>query len=300
MDRKNFTTSLGVALVWSILLVLAYLPYILQRALVQLLVGCWLLFAKKEQRNLYYNLELVMKLPRHSSFARRFARQNITAQYQLILDTITAIVRPQAITLSGFREYQQLLAAMEAGGHGNLAITAHLGSWELACALTGKAAGKAMVVLAKNTGSRVFNRILERLREIGHSKLLWTDDPQLGLRMAETLQRGEWLGFAMDQKPAERNGPIVDFMGQPTPFVVGAAVMARRHGCSIISIYCVRTGPRCYELQSRLVLPAGAATAMEIAEITQLLASDMTRAIRLYPEQWCWNYKRWTHEPSLL
>jgi lauroyl/myristoyl acyltransferase len=27
--------------------------------------------------------------------------------------------------------------------------------------------------------------------------------------------------------------------------------------------------------------------------ITQKLASEIERVIRLYPEQWCWNYKRW-------
>jgi len=96
----------------------------------------------------------------------------------------------------------------------------------------------------------------------------------------------------MDQRPDGRKGPIVDFMGQATQFVVGPAWASIRNGSPVVSVFCIRTGPWQYKLLSSTLLAADHGKTDTI-EVTQLMASEIERIIRLYPEQWVWNYNRW-------
>jgi len=106
------------------------------------------------------------------------------------------------------------------------------------------------------------------------------------------LKRAECVGFVMDQKPEGRNGPVVPFFGIPTEFVSGPATMTARTGCAVIALFCVRTGPFSYRLLSETLVPPGHAESDELA-LTTRMAGAIEAAIRLYPEQWTWGYKRW-------
>ena len=70
--------------------------------------------------------------------------------------------------------------------------------------------------------------------------------------------------------------------------------MALRAGCPVVAIFVPRVGPRRYRvLARRIPSPPG-----EGAErrLTEALAAEIERVVRLYPEQWAWNYKRWRDE----
>ena len=73
------------------------------------------------------------------------------------------------------------------------------------------------------------------------------------------------------------------------------ATLARRHDCAVISILGAREGPFHYRLVSRELVPTGHGEKDEHA-LTQLMASEIERVIRLYPEQWSWNYRRWSFD----
>ena len=113
--------------------------------------------------------------------------------------------------------------------------------------------------------------------------------------MLKLLKAGECLGFVMDQKPEGRIGPSVNFLGQMTEFVSGPAKLAMRQSSPVLAVFCVRTGPHQYRLLQKVVAPADHGIDDETI-LTQKMADAIEEAIRLYPEQWIWNYKRWRSE----
>ena len=122
--------------------------------------------------------------------------------------------------------------------------------------------------------------------------VLWTDRKTLLREMLAALKRQESLGFVMDQKPEGRQGPSVDFLGINTEFVSGPATMAVRANCPIIAIFCLRVGRGRYRILSRTILGPNHQQQDEKL-VTEMLAAAISDAIRLYPEQWTWTYKRW-------
>ncbi|MCX6109209.1 MAG: lysophospholipid acyltransferase family protein, partial [Proteobacteria bacterium] len=187
--------------------------------------------------------------------------------------------------------------------------TAHLGSWELCAYYAQKAASKPLHVLAKPSRSKLLTAFLDVLRGRMGTHVLWTDKKTLLRDMLEALRRREALGFVMDQKPEGRSGPVVPFFGVATEFVFGPEKLARKIGCPVIAIFCVREGPLTYRLLSETLFgpprpagPAGPAgpgvdpaCAQSTADgaVTARCAEAIERVIRAYPEQWTWTYKRW-------
>ena len=70
--------------------------------------------------------------------------------------------------------------------------------------------------------------------------------------------------------------------------------MIAKKNVSAIGMYCVRQGPSQFRLIATEILADDHGMKDE-EEISKRLAADMERIIRLYPEQWAWNYKRWKH-----
>ncbi len=255
-------------------------------------------FAGKDLVRLRKNVEKIYALPPGSHFSAMFERQVLRHQARCALETIRAIQDPRILTVSGFEELKAHVEAAEAVGKGHVVVTAHLGSWELCAYFGQQAAQKPFHVLAKPAKVAAFTLFLDDLRNQMGTHVLWTDKKSLLRDMLKALRSGESVGFVMDQKPEGRQGPLVDFLGVPTEFVSGPGQMTVKTGCAAISIFCLREGPFRYRILSDMVVAPGHAETDEGA-ITQRMADAISRAVRLYPEQWTWNYKRWRDSQPL-
>jgi lauroyl/myristoyl acyltransferase len=97
-----------------------------------------------------------------------------------------------------------------------------------------------------------------------------------------------------DQTPAGRIGDDVNFFGHQVALVGGPAAMSLRCEAVIVSVAVVRTGLRRFRLMGRIVFdPRQVTDPPTNAQVSQMCATEMERWIRLYPEQWTWEYKRW-------
>lgn len=249
-------------------------------------------FSGRELRYLSSNVARVYGLPGGSSFAEMFERQNIKHQLICALETLRGIQDPAAVSTRGLEQLAAHIAAAEAANTGHVMITAHIGSWELCAHYGQKASTRPFHVLAKPAKHASVTVVLDELRRKMGAPVLWTDRKTLLRDMLGALKRRESLGFVMDQKPEGRQGPVVDFLGIPTEFVSGPAAMVARYDCPLIAIFCLREGPFKYRMISQPLLQAGHGIKDEL-ELTRLMAAAIERVIRLYPEQWTWNYKRW-------
>lgn len=257
-------------------------------------VSAWLryFFSRKEKRWLQANLREIFGLAPSSGFARTFERQVYRHQALAALETLLEVWRPASLHWEGLAELETAVREAEAAGLGQLVITAHLGSWELVGMLAARCAQKPFYALAKPANFSWLTRFLDALRQRMQMQVLWTGHKGLVRQMLSVLAEGSWLGFVMDQKPLGRSGPQVTFFQRPTAFVSGPAQMAIRGQRPVLAVFCLRLGPLRYRVWVETLFTAGHGCSDEVA-VTQKMAEVVERVIRLYPEQWCWNYKRW-------
>ncbi|MCX6119500.1 MAG: lysophospholipid acyltransferase family protein [Proteobacteria bacterium] len=250
-------------------------------------------FLRRDVKVICENATKVLNLDAATS--RQFAKDVLTSQIAIYLETILFVFYPDAVTFDGIESYHRNVSDLTSGTpSGIVTFTAHLGSWELAGYFATLAAKRPMYVLAKPSRTTWINPILDGMRQKLKMNVLWTHSKSLLRDMLSTLERGDGLGFVMDQKPANRSGGCpVNFMGVPnTPIVQGPAQMIAKKGCAVFGSYCVRIGARHYRVISTKTLSVNHGLT-DLQKISELLALDMESIIRQYPVQWAWNYKRW-------
>lgn len=271
--------------------VLAFCPRWMLAVVKWIIKRCYVTFARKEIRQLYLNIERVLGIPPHSTFARAFADQNLHMQITIALETLREVYRPGQISVEGYDQFSKTLSTLKQKGRGLIVVTAHQGSWELLSQQVSLACAGDLYVLAKPARIPALTKALDKFRERGGTKVLWTDSRALLRDMLRVLRSGGCLGFVMDQKPQNRIGHRVPFFGIPTEFVTGPATVAKKTGAPVAVIFCTRTRPFHYRLSCTVITEDPSQFAE--AELTTRLVKEMEREIKLYPEQWTWTYKRW-------
>ncbi len=248
---------------------------------------------KREKNLIAANVEAVFGLRPHSGYARRFQEQVLRSQLIVSLETFKSVLWSQGnLLVEGIDLLQEQLREPLAAGQGVIIVTAHCGSWELVARSVAIASSQRFFALAKPSKSRAFTSVLARLRSHLNTEVLWIDSKNLLRDMIKVLKSGQLLGFVMDQKPEGRVGPLVNFFDRPTAFVSGPAKLAIRHQSAVLAVFCMRQGPGRYKIDSQLIAPAHHGLSDEQA-LTEAMARAIEACIRIYPEQWIWNYKRW-------
>lgn len=250
-------------------------------------------FLKRDQKLIASNVQRVYALPPHSSFSQSFQQQVFRSQWCVLLETLKAnLSAKDPVAVEGLDALASTTRELMAAGKGLIIVTAHLGNWEFVARYTARASDRRFNALAKPSKLPELTKILDDLRQRMNTAVLWTDSKNLLKDMLKILKAGECLGFVMDQKPEGRVGPVVQFFDQPTEFVSGPAKLSIRMGSPVLAVFCMRTGVLQYRIIQKLIVPADHGLSDEI-ELTQIMANSIESVIRLYPEQWLWNYKRW-------
>lgn len=244
------------------------------------------------------NVDKILGLPPHTSFAKAFYRQVFGSQVRCLVETCREVVAPGTIILEGEQEWRRLVQGIEENGRSIIFAAAHIGSWEITGALIARTCGKQVHALAKRPKVRGGGAALEWLRQRLGLSVLWSHKKSLVRDMMSSLRRGEHLAMVIDQKPEGRVGDTVQFIGKPVAFVGGPAAMSLRCNSPIVSVATVRTGPRQFKVLGGLVFdPVVAHGSISEAQVSQMCAAEIERWIHLYPEQWTWEYKRWVFGP---
>lgn len=255
---------------------------------------------KKSRAQIKTNIANIMHLPPHSTFSTMFAKQVLRHQVHAMMETLYEIEKPGSIEIRGLDDYKKAMTKALEKGKGVLILTAHLGSWEFVAHFGAIASGKTFHALAKPSKYTGVTRLLRNTRSKMGTHVLWTDRPGILKDMLQALKKNEPLGFVMDQKPDGGGGHKVDFLGSDTEFVAGPARIALKSKAPALAIFCVREAPWRYRLICKEIND-GDREQLDEQELTALMAKALAEGIKLYPEQWTWNYKRWkfpTSKPS--
>jgi KDO2-lipid IV(A) lauroyltransferase len=171
-----------------------------------------------------------------------------------------------------------------AGGKGVIALSLHLGNWELGGAVVGGLGYPISAIVLKH-GSRRVNDFFNRQRALNKMKAI-----PLGLQVKEcfkVLHRGEILAIAGD-KDYTGGGIPAELFGRKVILPKGAAVISLKTGAPIIMALLTREKGDRFKLSFSKPVefkPSGD----KDADINGLMAEYLKlfeKKIRAYPDQW--------------
>lgn len=205
------------------------------------------------------------------------------------------ISREKLIGMIDGSEMPRLLELEKNTTKGILAITGHLGNFELMSHYTGtQSVRQGNVVARKGSNTLIDDRIVTPMRESFGNHVIYKH--RALPNVARALKRGEHVGLLVDIKSNAKEGVPVTFFGKETVAIKSSAYLQIKLSPLVIPIAMIRTAPRRYKLIAGDPIEwsdNGQPIEEQIAELTQIHQTALEKLIRRYPDQWLWMHNRW-------
>ncbi len=190
---------------------------------------------------------------------------------------------------------EKYISAIESG-KGVIFCSAHIGSWELFSKILSYIAGSIWIVARKTFDPRV-TRFVHRDRSTSGVRPLWRGNRPLIEAIADVLQRGDVMGFMIDQDIKVR-GVFVPFFGKLAHTPSSPAQFALDFDAVIVLGIMQRRGKRHYIKFDTIDIPSNIPKDQAVYRITADMTNRLEKAIRSVPEQWVWMHRRWRQQPD--
>ena len=199
--------------------------------------------------------------------------------------------RERVLELCDVDGEERLNAALREG-RGVVALTGHIGCWELLAAYFAGKGHAVNVVYRELRDGRLERMLVGMRRRHGINSI---PRGASAVSAFKALKRQEILAMLIDQD-IDVDGVFVPFFGAPAHTPRGAAAFALRSGAPIVPL-AIHLQPN---LRHRItVLPPlerpdeGLSEREAIDELTARCSAAIESLIRMYPQQWVWFHDRW-------
>lgn len=172
------------------------------------------------------------------------------------------------------------------GGRGTIAVLPHVGNWEYAATI-GSRLGLEVVAVAENLGNRRIRDWFVRMRtSLDIGIILATGSGEVIRALERVIARNGVVALLSDRDLKGRGVPVT-FFGEETTLPAGPASLALRTGAPLLPVatYFTPTGHHVV-VRPPIPIPADGDRSHRIRVVTQLLADEFERFIRVAPEQW--------------
>lgn len=179
---------------------------------------------------------------------------------------------------------------------GILALTCHMGNWELLCQAV-SLLGLKNAILYRKLDFPPLDRFMLEIREQFGTKLI----PLKGAsrKVDELLAQGQIVGTLLDQNVDWYEGCFVDFFGRPACTNRGVASLVLRTGAPVVPMFISRQGERyTIEFLPEVPLVQTGDPTKDLEINTQNYTSAIETMIRKCPDQWLWVHNRWKTKAS--
>lgn len=192
-------------------------------------------------------------------------------------------------------EGRDALDAALVRGRGCLAITGHVGNWELLAARMASL-GVPLTVVARKVNDERFNALITGFRGGAGMEIVLRDDPQFLGAVRAALDRNRVVALLIDQD-SRGGGVFVPFFGRPAHTPPGAAVLALRTKAPVVSVFIHRRADGGHVIRFERV-PVDVRGAGAVTELTARFTAVIEAAIRRSPPDWVWWHERWRRQPE--
>ena len=204
----------------------------------------------------------------------------------------TILRRPDYVRLEGGEALDTALAR----GRGAIAVTGHVGNWELLAAWAA-AIGYPITVVVRRVNDLRFHSLIVRFRAAAGVEILVRDDPRFVAAVGDALRRNRVVAMLIDQD-TRGAGVFVPFFGRPAHTPPGAALLALRARVPVVTAFIERR-PEGGHLVRVAPVPAELPRGREgVRELTARLTAAIEAQIRRSPAEWVWWHERWRKQPS--
>jgi KDO2-lipid IV(A) lauroyltransferase len=175
-----------------------------------------------------------------------------------------------------------------ARGTGAIAITGHIGNWELMGAYLARKGYPVNVLATRVRNERLDDLLIGIRRKAGLKVLERSRELMSAFRC---LKHGEMLGVLIDQDTAVES-VTVEFLGHPAKTPVGPAKLASRMGAAVVPMAMLLKPDGRYRLEIKEpIRPNGDGSSL--TEDVATCSKALEEFIREEPTQWVWMHKRW-------
>ncbi len=195
-------------------------------------------------------------------------------------------------TFKGYEHMEEALKKKK----GVLALTCHMGNWELLCQAI-SLTGLKNAILYRKLDFQPLERLLLEIREQYGTKLI----PMKGAsrKIEGLLAQGQVVGTLLDQNVDWYQGCYVDFFGRPACTNKGVASLVMKTGAPVVPMFITRqSGRYIIEFLPEVPLVSTGDNTKDLEINTQNYTSAIESMIRSCPDQWLWVHNRWKTKAS--
>ncbi|MBC8260282.1 MAG: hypothetical protein H8E43_00490 [Planctomycetia bacterium] len=216
-------------------------------------------------------------------------------------DGVPALEEEQGgVRIDGLKEFRDRIHELRQES-GVVAISAHLGAWELGGAALGQILSSDAFVLARRYDVDSHQGLVSKIRARLGTPLLYQD--QSLIRALRALKNRQVIAMLVDLDIRAMDGIQAPFLGTDAHTTTAPARLALKTGSPLLPYFVVRVGDH-YQLQMGDLIPVPEYSAEESEDQIQNLTFQMNEAIcreiRRYPEQWIWMHPRWHSTPEVI
>lgn len=176
-------------------------------------------------------------------------------------------------------------------GRGVIAVTGHVGNWELLAA-TMAHLGYPVTVVARRVNDDRFDALVREVRTGAGLRVLDRDDPRFAHAVRAELAAGRVVALLIDQD-TRGAGVWVPFFGRPARTPAGAAVLALRARAEVVSVFIERRPGGGHRVRFAPLERGEGRTRADIESLTARMTAAIEAQIRRNPVEWVWWHRRW-------
>jgi len=188
------------------------------------------------------------------------------------------------VRVTGMGHLERALAA----GKGVIALTGHIGNWELLGAYFAKMGYRVNVVATSLRDDKLNNVIID-IRESSGMTVLERRKGTIGAMRC--LKRGEILGVLIDQDTSVQSVEV-DFLGKPAKTAVGPVRLSAKTGAAILPTAMLMTEDGKYHVEIREPVRVVGKSRTVMDDVVTC-SKAVEEFILAQPAQWVWMHKRW-------
>ena len=223
---------------------------------------------------------------------RAFINLAKTSMDLLYFPKLTRARMEQLVRHDGTDKLDRALAR----GQGVLALTGHLGNWELLASYF-RFLGYPGSLLGRRIYYEKFNEVLVKLRSSGLVTTIYRDESPR--KVLAALKANHVIGISADQDIDSLEGIFVPFFGKPAWTPTGPAKLAHASGAAIVPAFMIHEGDQYHlYLEDAIVPDPNMSKEEAVQKMTEAWSQVVEKYVRRFPDQWVWMHNRWKTAPQ--
>lgn len=181
-------------------------------------------------------------------------------------------------------------------GKGVIAVTGHIGNFELLAAYFANAGYNAAAIGREMYDKRLDKVLVDNRQSLNVVNIDTNDSPR---RVLKVLKDGYALGVLIDTDSMRVRSEFIPAFGRLSYTPVGQTILGLKTGAGFVPIVCVRNGKR-YKIIVRPEIKIERTDDFErdVYNITKQCTKALEEIIHVYKDQWIWIHNRWLTKPE--